>query len=148
MEWLKKSQGLGHFQAAVIVQHLATGGTGEYEDEASLVAGLFSGDNAGLKVLFDTLSSEVRKIGADVSAKPCKTYVPFYRKWQFLVVKPSIDAILLGVPLVNDGLGPTTFPAKGLGFPEKMIHALRLEPSDKIPEDLLSLIRYNYEQNG
>lgn len=141
---LKEEHGLGHFQAQKVY-------------EASQSIDLYAGDQDFAKALFNTpdLAAafvEVRQfilaLGADVTERPCKTYIPFYAKRQFVMVTSRKTGILLGFALAeNEGdKHPELVPATSLGS-DRINYKLQLSASTGLTRKAESLIRTAYQQN-
>lgn len=147
LKWLKEKKGLGHFQAALVVKRRQAGGRSEYENGEALIDRLFAGEQKSLRGIYTTLVAAVMKLGADIQIKPCKTYIPFYRKRQFLIVKPGKGMLYVGLPVTPDRSNPEQLPSKGLGMPEKIGMAIALKSRTAVSVTLMNEIRKAYEAN-
>ena len=115
-EWLKH-QGLGHFQAQLVVQKWK--GEPLYDDPDQIVAVLFQGFGEQRR-LYDQILEDVCA-RYEVVVNPCKGYVPLYSKRNriFASLKPTRDGLYLG--LVGDAFAVPTVPHKtSLGGSERM----------------------------
>jgi hypothetical protein len=72
--WLKSRHKLGTVTANFIAAD-ATGQSivAEYSDEGALLDGMYSGEKAGLRPIYDELTRAGRKLGKDVTLTVCKT---------------------------------------------------------------------------
>jgi hypothetical protein len=88
--WLKSEHGLGTVTANFIAAE-AVGKSIEstYADEGGLLEGMFAGDRAALRPLYEKLAETARKIGDDVELTVCKTYVGIRRGRQFAMLRPT-----------------------------------------------------------
>lgn len=93
---LKSEHHLGHIQAQTIVWRM--------EDQKPYVETAGYEENIFRKTfaLYTKLKNEIQQIGADVSIKPCKTYIPFYRKTQFAILTEKKGELILGLNLSKD----------------------------------------------
>lgn len=148
LQFLKKEHGLGYFQAAVVVKQLEKNGGTDYSDEPALLEAQFGGKNANLRDLYNALAARVLALGTDVSAKPCKTYIPFYRKGQFLIARPKNGILYLALPLSSHSFKGEILTVKGLALPEKFAFAIPLKTEkDLIAEGLFEWIGEVYSQH-
>ena len=147
LAWLKGNHGLGHFQANVVVKRNASGGGSDYDDGDALVDNQFMGDNLPLKEVYEAVASKVMKMGKDIEVKPCKTYIPFYRKTQFMVAKAKKGVLYLGLPQAPDASHVDSEGAKGLGMPEKMLSAIRIGSKADLTRGVFDRIAEAYRDN-
>lgn len=148
LKWLKEEYGLGQSTAYVILNHLDGGSLASiYEDGDKLVDAQFEGDNAELRDLYDFVKAEIEAIGAGVEARPCKTYVPFYKKKQFAVAKPHKGKLHVGVALPDGVTSNRLESSKGLGFNERMKFKFTLEKREDLDDELRGLLQLAYEAN-
>lgn len=89
---LKENYGLGHFQARKITEEFL--GIHEYADEKTLIQNQFTKEQLDI---FETIQSYILGLGKDVKMKPCKTYVPFSRKTQFVAISSSKKGVLIAI---------------------------------------------------
>jgi predicted transport protein len=144
--WLKQRHGLGHYQAELVAEQLE--GVAPYADDEALVTALFEGKSATCRETFEALARRVMALGGDVAMKPCRTYVPFCRRAQFVVAKPGRGGLVVGLALSRDIAHPRLAPAKGLGGSERINFKLTLSSPNEIDDEVLSLLRVAYEANG
>lgn len=98
-QWLKQTYGLGQNTAMAILSSL-DGSAAAYADAAGLVEAQYAGPKAGLRSLYETLAALARDLGADVTLKPCRTYVTIARRSQFAVIQATTRTRLdLGLSL-------------------------------------------------
>lgn len=106
--WLKSRHQLGTVTATFIASE-AEGRSivDQYADEGALLDGMYSGDKAGLRPLYDELAGMARKLGKDVELTVCKTYVGVRRGRQFAMIKPAtrtrVDLCLVLPDVQTDG---------------------------------------------
>lgn len=105
---LKSEYGLGHVQAQTIVWRMD--GAKPYIETDGYEEAIFKKtfeQYLRLKQLLLEMSSEIK-------VKPCKTYIPFYRKSQFAVLTEKKGELILGLHL-NDDDFPQLMNADKLG---------------------------------
>ncbi|ASS73919.1 hypothetical protein CIG75_02285 [Tumebacillus algifaecis] len=148
LKWLKEMYGLGQSTAYVILNHLdGTSLSSIYSDGDKLVADQFQGENAELRALYDFVKAEIEELGDGVSARPCKTYVPFYKKRQFAIVKPYRGKLHVGLALPDAVSSERLESAKGLGFTDRVKLKFSLEKPEELDAELRALLQLAYESN-
>ncbi|MBI5324829.1 MAG: DUF4287 domain-containing protein [Ignavibacteriae bacterium] len=95
--WLKE-QGLGSVQAAFIVNN-HNKVENIYDDGDKLINDLFSGENKKYRKEYDALIKKIKLFGKDISVRPCKTYIPVYRKKQFATIRPTKHGVAIGLAI-------------------------------------------------
>jgi predicted transport protein len=138
--WLKSQNGLGHYQAVTVVER--SEGELVYDNGEKLVDALFDGKPAELKAAYTKLIEMIEKLGSDIKIKPCVGYVPFYRKKQFLVVKPSKDKLVIGLALPESMDEALLSPAKGLGGSNRITSQMAVVD---FKDEHLAVIKRAYE---
>src|SRR3989339_78448 len=143
--WLK-TQGLGTNQATFIVFKVNKV-ENIYEDGDKLVDELFSGDFKKYRKDYDKLMSKVKKLGNDVSVRPCKTYIPLYRNKQFVTIKPIKKGLALGLALKTEPKSRRIVPsAKNIGS-ERIKYMIVINNSNEIDDELIKIIGESYKEN-
>lgn len=112
---LKSDHGLGHVQAQTIVWRL--NGETPYVETAGYEEGIFRSE--GNLERYQVLKTTLLALGADVKAKPCKTYIPFYRNRQFAILTERKGALILGLAL-PEGDYPDLLPAEKIGGSDRI----------------------------
>lgn len=110
---LKSEYNLGHVQAQTIVWRL--GAEKPYVETNGYEANIFKNTFD----LYAKLKSQIQAISNDITVKPCKTYIPFYRNNQFAILTEKKGALVLGL-----NLKPEHFP--------ELVTAAKLGGSDRI----------------
>jgi predicted transport protein len=90
---LKSEYGLGHVQAQTIVWNLGN------EKPYIVTEGYEENIFKSTFKFYNDLKNEVLAIADDVTVRPCKTYIPFYRKTQFAILTEKSGKLLLGLNL-------------------------------------------------
>jgi hypothetical protein len=115
---LKADFGLGHVQAQTIAWRAS--GEKPYVETKGYEEFIFKQNFE----LYLQVKQMILGINEDVKAKPCKTYIPFYRKNQFAIVTEKKGALILGLNLSE------------LEFPELEL-ATKLGGSERINKMLI-----------
>ena len=138
--WLR-AQGLGHVAAKIL-----SGGLAPYAEPDKLVDAQYAGTKQPLRPIYDAVVAAAKKLGKDVSVKPCKTYVPLHRGKTFAVIKPERTRVDVGFCL-----SPAVKPAgrltvaKHLGS-DRVTHKLALTSPKDVDAELGRWLRAAYEQ--
>lgn len=107
---LKANYGLGHYTAVAIIKEAASGN--EYEATDDLVAALFEGKVVAQR-LFEAIDAKANELPG-IERVPCKTYVGYRAKKQFMIVAPSGESGLrCGLALPPSG--PDLLPSSSFG---------------------------------
>lgn len=146
LKYLKENQRLGHGQAKVIIKKYNNDSNVNYDDSESNVNNMFKNYPDSIKLLYNKFSSTLLKLGEDVKLRPCKTYLPFYRKHQFVVVKPTKDGLRVGLALSEDIENHKLSKAKGLGS-AKINYEFILENIEDFDKELSELVLISYSNN-
>jgi len=144
-QWLKQTYGLGQNTAMAILGSL-DGSAAAYEDAAGLVEAQYAGLKAGLRPLYETLAAMARDLGADVTLKPCRTYVTIARRSQFAVIQATMRTRLdLGLSL--RGIDCDLALARNLGGGEAITHRISITDAADITPAVREWLRQAYELN-
>lgn len=152
---LKDKHHLGTNAAWYIVEYAADRHTWDGDPAVYLkqaekyVEGMFAGNKAGLRPVFDTLFAEVRKLGRDAKVCPCKTIVPFYRERVFAEAKPAtrtrleLSFALDGVPF--EGILKPNPRAKGN---DRLRHQVHLATAADVTPEVLKWLKAAYDADA
>ncbi len=142
LAFLKKENGLGHFQASTIFDYMSA--YNPYEHPDKLIKDQFS---TAIKLnLFQKLSNAISSIAEDVQVRPCKTYVPFYRKNSFAVVYEEGNDLILRIKLPAGTDSELFHETKGRGS-ERLTYQTYIAKEDHITPTLLEMINLSYQVN-
>jgi hypothetical protein len=146
VSWLKDTHGLTHGYANLVAH-------GTFESDAGakiaagddLVAGMFAGDKAALRPIYDALLAAVLQCGEDVEQAPKKGYLSLRRSTQFATLHPSTKTRF------DVGLKLKGVPAAGRLEPAgswnaMMTHRVRLESPAQVDAELVAWLRQAYLQ--
>jgi predicted transport protein len=117
---LKSEFGLGHVQAQTVVWRIE--GEMPYVETAGYEEAIF-------KVTFELYQELKRLIVAvsdEVTVKPCKSYVPFYRKNQFAILTEKNGKLILGLNLDNEA-HPELRQAERLGGSDRITKMIMVQ---------------------
>ena len=107
---LKAAHGLGHYTAVAIIKEATSGN--EYQAGEELVAALFDGKPEARR-LFEAVDAEATEL-SKTERVPCKTYVGYRAKTQFMIVAPSGEhGLRCGLALPPDDPGLISSPSFG-----------------------------------
>lgn len=142
LEWLK-GQGLGHFQAQLVVDR--RDGLPLYDDPGQVVDDLFSAHPAQ-RPLYEKVVDHARE-SFGLTANPCKGYVPLYSPRNRIVVsmKPTADGLYLG--LIGDTFSFPVVPHKrSLGGSERMTRGVYVQDAETAIEALAQSVHHDSAQ--
>jgi len=143
MDFLKNTHGIGHFQAQKIFECLQ--GKDAYENTADFIPALFN--TPDLLHLYQKIETTISKFGNDVRIQPCKTYIPFYRKNQFALVKVSKDKkVILGLNLADD-FSHERFKKSKTGGSERINFQTTINNIADFNKELIEVIKSAYNNN-
>ncbi|HVG69195.1 MAG TPA: DUF5655 domain-containing protein [Gaiellales bacterium] len=110
------------------------------------VDGQYTGPKAALRPIFDALREAALALGDDVVLEGRGTYVPFVRRRQFAAVAAATATrIDLGLRLPEPPASPRLQAAAA---PGSATHRVQLFSVDDVDDEVRSLLRVAYEQNG
>lgn len=104
---LKAAHGLGHYTSVAIIKESTSGN--DYDAANDLIAALFAGKHKARR-LFEAIDAKAIRLPGSVRV-PCKTYVGYRAKTQFMIVAPSgEDGLRCGLALLpaEPGLMPSS----------------------------------------
>jgi len=142
--YLKTEHSLGHFQAQAVFE--SSQGIVVYGDDKSLIEGLFS--TSSMLRTYRDIEKKVLKLGEDIRIKPCKTYIPFYRKYQFLLIKPTKDSeFFIGLNLPEDFVDDRCTIGR-TGGSVRINQYYIVKNSKDMDNGLMEIIALAYKQNA
>ncbi len=140
--FLKTVHGLGHFQAQKVYELFSD--TDPYTNAEAFEKIVLKNKSTGQ--MYEKLKTSLLQFGDDVRVQPCKTYIPFYRKNQFVIAQTNGSKLLIGVNLSAER--PGFEPAKNLGSGERINYQTTVEQLSDIDQQLLALLKKSYSANG
>jgi hypothetical protein len=147
--WLKAQYELG----TVTANFIAAEAVGEsieaaYADEGALLDGMFAGDRAALRPIYDKLAETARKIANDVELTVCKTYVGVRRGKQFAMLKPTTRTrVDVGLALPKVKPEGRLVKAGSIGN-DRMTHRIEITTAKQIDGELKHWLKAAYELAG
>jgi len=145
--WLKGEHGLGMATAGAIVAHYE-GELIEYTPDA-FVETMFAGPKAQLRPLYDRLLEIGLGLSADVTATPCRTFVPLRRKYVFAQVKPSTKTrIDLGLALGNTNPKGRLISTGGYAKGDRITHQIAITSLEDIDDEVKRWLRAAFERGN
>jgi hypothetical protein len=143
--WLKSTHQLGSITGLFIAaESEGRSLIGEYSDTGALLDGMYGGDRAALRPIYDELAKIAKKLGKDVDLSICKTYVGIRRKKQFAMVKPWKTRVDLGLALRGVKPAGRLVPAGPIGS-ERMTHRVQIATRKEIDSEVKDWLRKAYE---
>jgi hypothetical protein len=146
VSWLKVEHGMTHGYAN-LVAHTAFKSDAASQTAAGtdLVTGMFAGDKAALRPIFDALMTAIRAFGTDIEETPKKGYLSVRRKTQFATLHPSTKSRF------DVGIKLRAVPAAGrleaAGSWNAMVtHRVRLETVEGVDAQLIEWLKEAYTQ--
>jgi hypothetical protein len=118
-------------------------------DPESFVGNLFSGKNADLRPLYESIVDYALEFGDDSKACPCQTMVPLYRKHVYAEIRPTSGA--LAIDLVLEGYPPTRrllAAQKSRAVGNRVTHQVRITNRHEFDAELKAWLRAAYEASN
>ena len=142
--WLQSEHGLGHGQAAMIVDTVDRPEIFDEQDPQTLVDSMLEGREP-IRPVFTRLTSLIGEFGDDVETEPRQTYVAFSRGRQFALVQPSTPTRLdVGLVLPDYDETERLRPAGSFGS-GRTTHRVSLAHEDEIDGELTEWLRAAYD---
>jgi hypothetical protein len=136
--WLKSRHGLGTLYAQWIAAQSVSKTDAADPDAylrsaAKYVDDLFSGPKAALRPIYEELMGIAMKLGKDVTATPCKTFVPLRRRYVFAQIKPTTRTrIDLGLALGQTKPVSPLIDTGGLAKGDRITHRIPIASASEI----------------
>lgn len=152
--WLKKTHGFGTLEAAWLAGRAEGRGLEDCDGDAYLAAAdkyvdaLYAGPRAGLWPLYERLMAMGAAMGRDVTASPCKTFVPLYRRHVFAQIKPTTQTrIDLGLALAKAGkkLPKRLISTGGLEKGDRITHRIEISSAKDVDGEVERWMKKAYE---
>lgn len=143
VQWLKAKHKLGSVTAAVIADRV-DGKAPQYNPEA-FVKVMFAGQKAGLRPIYEQLMKLGMKLGKDVTATPCKTFVPLRRRYVFAQIKPTTNTrIDLGLALGKTKTPKRLLDTGGLAKGDRISHRIPITSLKEIDSEVKRWLKAAY----
>jgi hypothetical protein len=148
-EWLKTQHGFGTNYAWWLAERsMGKNSAEDYEDPEALVEAMFVG-KAGLRPLYETLLRLCKSLGKDVTACPCKTIVPLYRKHVFAQLKASTKTrIDLGLALKDTPVSGRLIDTGGFAKKDRITRRIAITTAAEIDDEVKRWLRKAYEMDA
>jgi hypothetical protein len=142
-QWLKAKHRLGGTTAAVIADRVE-GKAPQYNPEA-FVKVMFAGPRAGLRPIYEQLMKLGMKLGKDVTATPCKTFVPLRRRYVFAQIKPTTNTrIDLGLALGKTSAPKRLLDTGGLAKGDRITYRIPITSLKEIDSEVKRWLKAAY----
>ena len=152
--WLRTAHGLGTNYAAWIAKHSLGKGEDDADPEAYLaraeeyVEAQYAGPKAALRPRYERLLELGLALGPDVTASPCRTMVPLFRKHAILQIKAvTATRIDLGLALgaYAGKLSPRLNDTGGAAKRDRITHRIELGALSEVDAGVERWLRRAYE---
>jgi len=144
--WLKAEHGVPqNSQWAIAFEAARAAGWVEPTVEEYIVK-QYEGARAPLRATYDAIAAAALELGDDVRTEGRSTYVPFVRARQFAAVQPSTKTrVDLGLRFVEPPDSSRLQAVKNLA---QATHKIELTSPAEVDEEVRSLLKVAYDQNG
>ncbi len=116
----------------------------QYNPEA-FVKVMFAGKKAGLRPIYEQLMKLGMKLGKDVKATPCKTFVPLRRRYVFAQIKPTTNTrIDLGLALGKTKTSKRLLDTGGLAKGDRITHRIPITSLEEIDSEVKRWLKTAY----
>jgi predicted transport protein len=144
--WLREVHGVRQNTQWAIADEVARAAGWVRPTVEQYIDGQYTGPRAALRPVFDAVRSAVLALGDDVVIEGRGTYVPFVRRRQFAAVAATTASRLdLGLRLPEP---PATSRLEPATAPGSATHRVQLFSVDDVDDEVRSLLRVAYLQNG
>lgn len=141
VKFLKTEHGLTHGFANLISTKARETG---HEAETDLIGAQYSGGKAGLRPLYEVISTYAFSLGSDVTLAPKKTSVSLRRKKQFALITPATKTrIDLGLALKGEAA-----TGRLETYNAMCSHRVRLETEADFDNEVRTWLKLAYERAG
>jgi hypothetical protein len=144
--WLKSKHGVGHVTAVFIAADAQGKSIADtYADSGALLDGMYAGEKAALRPLYDELTGLAQKLGKDVELTVCKTYVGIRRARQFALVKPTTKTrVDLGLALPDMKPAGRLAAAGSIGS-DRVTHRIPIASLEEIDAEVRRWLKAAYD---
>jgi hypothetical protein len=143
--WLRETHGVKQNSQWAIADAAAQAAGWQRPSVEDYIDGQFTGKKAALRPVFDAVRASTLALGDDVTVEGRGTIVPFVRRRQFAATATTMSRIDLGLrftdPPASTRLAPATAPGQAT-------HRVQLFCAADVDDEVRSLLRAAYEQNG
>jgi hypothetical protein len=147
VQWLKTEHRLGMTTANVIAGAVE-GRKPEDDNPQKFLDGLYTGAKAVLRPINDELVRLGMAPGPDVTATPCKTFVPLRRRHVFAQIKPTTNTrIDLGLALGKTKATGRLIDTGGLAKGDRITHRISITSVSEIDAEVKRWMKTAYEMD-
>jgi hypothetical protein len=148
-EWLKKEYGFTTNYAGFVAERAASDlSLAERYDPEALVADIFSGPKAAFEPIYEAILAYALSLGKDVTVRPCKTMIPFYRKHVFGQVRaPNRSRIDLGFALKDTPLTGRLIDTGGFAKKDRITHRIEISTLSDFNAEAKRWLRTAYDMD-
>jgi len=146
LKFLKGNHSFTHGFANLVAHKARSSDAGSVEDKQLLIDSQYKGKEH-FKSLYQKLITEITKFGNDVEIAPKKTYVSLRRKKQFAILNPATKTRFeVGLNLKGEKGKRKLEEVKSANA--MCSHVIKINPEERIDQEILSWIKKSYEQAG
>jgi hypothetical protein len=147
IQWLKAAHGLG-LTTANIIAGAVEGRTPQDYNPQKFLDCLYVGAKAALRPINDELMRLGMALGPDVTATPCKTFVPLRRRHVFAQIKPTTNTrIDLGLALGKVKATGRLIDTGGLANGDRITHRIAITSVREIGAEVRRWLKAAYEMD-
>ena len=144
--WLKSEHGVPQNSQWAIADAAARAAGWVRPSVEEYIAGQYQGAKAALRPIYDALAEAILRLGDDVSVEGRGGYTPFVRARQFAAVAAAArNRVDLGLRFTDPPASGRLHPSNG---PGQATHKIALRSVADVDDEVLSLVRVAYDQNG
>lgn len=143
--WLRDVHGVKQNTQWAVADAAARGAGWVRPTVEQYIDGQYTGAKAALRPVFEAVREAVLALGDDVVVEGRGTYVPFVRRRQFAAVAATASRIDLGLRLPAP---PASGRLQAATAPGSATHRAQLVSEDDVDDEVRSLLRAAYDQNG
>ena len=148
-DWLKAKHGLTTNYAWFVAERAASNlSLAERYDPEAFVAEIFSGPKAVFEPVYEAILAFALTLGKDVTVRPCKTMIPFYRKHVFGQVRvPNRSQIHLGYALKDTPFTGRLVDTGGLAKKDRITHRIEIATLADFDSEAKGWLRTAYDMD-
>ena len=141
-----KELGLGHVQANIVIQRSNNEDSTEYDNKETLINNIFEKQPEEMRVLYEKITAKLKELDKDIDLRPCKTYLPYYKKTQFLILKPNKTEMRVALALKEKPEGNMFTETKNLGS-AKINYEFKISKIEELTPELLDIVKKALKNN-
>lgn len=149
INWIKETYELGGTTASIIATYAVREDPFAEYDPDALVEAQYNNAKQLLYPIYDKLLRLGLSLGDDVTASPCKTFVPLTRRYVFAQIKPTtLTRIDLGLALGHTKAPKRLILTGGLEKKDRITHRIPVTKVEEIDAELTRWLKKAYSLSG